>query len=241
MATPVEATSAPKLHEVVDELQSCHGDWYLIGVYLKLSAAELDTVEANNPKVVMRFTRMITRWLKNKTNPSWSDLVRALRKIKEHALADRIAAKYCQREEHQPKQPSIHDASEMKSSSHIESVLQPQLEPPNPLASMSPQDLSLAPLPAEEDARLENLNERELCNVGLDFSFMFVTVSRVLNPVVPVDTLKCFLSSFRHPNSRLQYVSPQLYGHCKTTADVLKALRARVHQCHASIPPSQDS
>ena len=228
MATPVEATSAPKLHEVVDELQSCHGDWYLIGVYLKLSAAELDTVEANNPKVVMRFTRMITRWLKNKTNPSWSDLVRALRKINEHAVADRIAKKYCRPEENQPVvkvESKLRDASGKQPSDHNKSLPQAQLDPPlHLLASLSTQDQSVAPLPVEDDIQLDNLSEREMCDIGFEFSFMFLTVVQLLNRLVPVEALKNFLSSFRHPNSGLPYVPAQLYGHCNTTAQVLRAL-----------------
>ena len=226
MATPVEATSAPKLHEVVDELQTCHADWYLIGVYLKLSAAELDTVEANNPKVVMRFTRMITRWLKNKTNPSWSDLVRALRKIKEHAVADRIAKKFCRPEVNQPvvmvesKQPVPQHASEKQPNGHNESLLQPQSD----LESMSTQDLPVAPLPAEEDACLDNLSEKEMCDIGIEFSFMFATIVQLLSRVVPVETLKTFLNTFRHPSTMIPYISTRLYRHCKTTAQVLKAL-----------------
>ena len=53
---------------------------------------------------------------------------------------------------------------------------------------------------------------------------MFVSVVEPLSKRVDVKRMKTFLRVFRCPKTGKQYVSPQLYKHCKSTSEVLLSL-----------------
>ena len=53
---------------------------------------------------------------------------------------------------------------------------------------------------------------------------MFVSVVEPLSKKVDVKRMKTFLRVFRCPKTGKQYVSPQLYKHCKSTSEVLLSL-----------------
>ena len=95
-----------------------------------------------------------------------------------------------------------------------------------PQATASQQPLGLPPSLA--DKRICELDEEGMCNVSLEFSFMFITIVQLLNQILPVDTLKSYLNTFRHAMTQQPYIDSRLYKQCETTEAVLKSL----HPCY---------
>ncbi len=56
----------------------------------------MQAIQARRKDIADRFTAMLAEWLKSSPNPTWSDLVEALRSpmIGYYAIADKIEDKY---------------------------------------------------------------------------------------------------------------------------------------------------
>ena len=72
------------------------GDWYSLGVYIGLSAGELDNIKYD---LTLRSTeqfrlQVLTTWMKKLPGPSWSRIVQAVADIGRGRLARKIALKY---------------------------------------------------------------------------------------------------------------------------------------------------
>ena len=85
-----------KLVDVKNALKRVN-DWQSLGLQLGLLYPTLEKIETdNNSKVEQCKTKMIAAWLKRQDNvpnvgvPTWSVLQRALRKIGENEVADRL-------------------------------------------------------------------------------------------------------------------------------------------------------
>ncbi|XP_064387214.1 uncharacterized protein LOC135335601 isoform X2 [Halichondria panicea] len=100
-----DPTSSPakKIHygfltlgEVRAALRSAHADWFDLGIMLDLPFETLEAMEKDHRTSRDRFTAMLEVWLQSSPNPTWSDLVKALRspRIGHHDIADEIEDKY---------------------------------------------------------------------------------------------------------------------------------------------------
>ena len=89
----LESSLALSVRNLYCELSSVN--WHQLGVAFGM-ASELDNIQSSHPTEGVERWRsdLFCRWLKNTPNASWNDVVKALREIKEGALAERIAAKY---------------------------------------------------------------------------------------------------------------------------------------------------
>ena len=88
--------SEPELKDILDEIDKVN-DWHSLGIHLRLDIALLDQIEeqyfATQGHKKCK-TKMIDLWLKVKPDASWYMLIKALKKINEESLADRLTAKY---------------------------------------------------------------------------------------------------------------------------------------------------
>ena len=85
----------PELRDVLDAIDDVN-DWHTLGLHLRLDIAEMDQIEEQYLTQGHRRckTKMIDLWLKVKPDASWHMLIKALKKIKEESLADRLTEKY---------------------------------------------------------------------------------------------------------------------------------------------------
>ena len=72
-------------------------DYYKLGLHLGLSASTLDIIKKNNPRDVESCLReCLTKWLEKADDvqsnggPTYYSLIKALRKIQQNTVADRI-------------------------------------------------------------------------------------------------------------------------------------------------------
>ena len=88
--------SEPGLRDILDAIEDVN-DWHSLGIHLRLDIAQLDQIEEQYFATQGHRrckTKMIDLWLKVKPDASWYMLIKALKKIKEESLADRLTAKY---------------------------------------------------------------------------------------------------------------------------------------------------
>lgn len=93
-ASSPTASATPTLQDLSNELSSV--DWHSLGVKLGLEGHQLRAIEqdhrGNNERLK---NEMLDLWLRSAKNPSWEAVVKALRLIKEHRVADKIQRKCC--------------------------------------------------------------------------------------------------------------------------------------------------
>ena len=86
----------PELRDLLDAIEDVN-DWHSLGLHLRLDITQLDQIEeqyfATHGHRRCK-TKMIDLWLKVNPDASWCMLIKALKKIKEQSLADRLTAKY---------------------------------------------------------------------------------------------------------------------------------------------------
>ena len=69
-------------------------DWFTLGLYLRLTYEELETIEKNYPGDIKRCRqKMLNSWISS-GNATWSALRNVLRKMNEGAVADKIEEMY---------------------------------------------------------------------------------------------------------------------------------------------------
>ncbi len=99
LITPFTCLFSVTLKGLVSELQEVATKWRFFGLFLNIPWAELDIISS---RVDLRddagkMTEMLHRWMQLNENPSWSDIVAALVKLKvQPFLARRLAKKYGQ-------------------------------------------------------------------------------------------------------------------------------------------------
>ena len=78
---------------VLDELHSVI-DWKTMGEELKVPQEDLEAIDNDNRKTEHKRKETIRKWFSNTERPCWEMVVRALKKMKEKNLANKIAEKY---------------------------------------------------------------------------------------------------------------------------------------------------
>ena len=77
-----------------NQLVEVCGQWYSIGLQLKVSIEILDEIRAQIPDSRGRLPEMLKTWLATSDNPSWKTLTDAL-SVSDYGLADYLESKYC--------------------------------------------------------------------------------------------------------------------------------------------------
>ena len=199
-----DSSDIPTLKEVIDEL-GIFERWYRLGICLKLVHPVLKAITRDEHDTEMCSITMVEKWLDSKSNPSWGELCKALQDMKEYALANRIAKKYCpdmQAKSQQP-QPAIPCEQPPPSSNDPSMECQPPL------------------VPGDDD----DASKKKPFDVAIEFAYMFSKVVDLLDEDINVKTLSRFLKSLCHLRTQVPYISPKLYEHCTTTAEVLESLQ----------------
>ena len=88
------ALSETDLSNILSELSEVRGRWYEIGLELKVSRTDLDTIrsQSTNPRDALR--NVVAGWLNNHPEPTWEVLVGALRSVEKFDLAKRLETRY---------------------------------------------------------------------------------------------------------------------------------------------------
>ena len=60
-----------------------------------------------------------------------------------------------------------------------------------------------------------------------EFASIFTKIAKQLNTSADVEDLKCFLEVFGHPRTGQRHISIELYAHCETPREIIKALVPR--------------
>ena len=202
-----DSSTIPALQQVTNEIGQFKR-WFPLGLRLQLDSRCLHAIMLDGQNVEMRCILMVESWLDSKSNPSWGELCQALQEMNEHALADRIARKYCPdvcAKSQQPK-PAI------------------PCEQPPPASNDPLVERQLPQVPEDDD----DASKKKSFNVEVEFAFLFATVVSRLGKTTDVDILKTFLESLCDSKTHLPYVSPKLYEHYNTTAEVLRSLRPQI-------------
>ncbi len=79
--------------EVFSEVQEIT-EWMTLGVHLNLELPQLKRIEQMHSDPKRRLLEMLDAWLNTIPEASWSDIVRALRKMEQKVLAGNIEAKF---------------------------------------------------------------------------------------------------------------------------------------------------
>ena len=230
----------PTLKAVLKALGSNRKDWYLIGVYLDIDDRVLDTIRTNEQDVRMQCTMMVQKWLRSNPSASWSDLCEALKELGEHTLAERMFTQHCPSVQ-KPKESSVGSTPDES----LSQVGQPQNRSPQPPAQHEPprsdtanqvvQEIKAGPLPSQctapipsiPEANLDNLCETKKWDISVNFSALFLDLVLLLDDAVDHEDLKLFLEGLHHLTTGEPYINPEMYSACKSTRDILRALRPR--------------
>ena len=83
----------------LDVLNLCNAlkevsDWYQLGIALGILPHELRKIEKDYQGSDRQKTETLDLWLRLDTNATWSNVVSALQKINEHAVAKRVHQNY---------------------------------------------------------------------------------------------------------------------------------------------------
>ena len=89
----MQATDALKVGDLSFELKTVT-DWHQLGTCLGLQTDELKQIELDYQGNERRKKEMLDLWLRRKPNAGWRDVVSALKKMEENAVAERIRQNY---------------------------------------------------------------------------------------------------------------------------------------------------
>ena len=72
--------------------------WYEFGIALKIPVEDMDSIEKSNQTAGIGRCKiaMFNWWLNITPTASWNDIIRALKDIGYHALANKLTSKYIQ-------------------------------------------------------------------------------------------------------------------------------------------------
>ena len=127
--------------------------------------------------------------------------------MNEHTLADRISKKYCPDMQAKSQQPKPANR-----------CVQPPPASNDPLV-----ERQLPQVPKGDD----DASKKKSFDVAFEFAYMFSTVVDLLE-AINVKTLIRFFKSLCYLRTQVPYVSPKLYEHCTTTAEVLESLQPQL-------------
>ena len=84
-----------ELIKVLTALEPVVGEWYILGLQLRLSDSMMKIIESDYHTTPERKMRMVQRWMSTpKLCPSWCSLVKALRKVYLNVAAEKISKEY---------------------------------------------------------------------------------------------------------------------------------------------------
>ena len=89
----MQATDALKVGDLSFELKTVT-DWHKLGTHLGLQMDELKQIELDYQGNERRKKEMLDLWLRQKPDAGWRDVVSALKKMEENAVAERIRQNY---------------------------------------------------------------------------------------------------------------------------------------------------
>ena len=69
--------------------------WYRLGLQLDLDDFKLQEIEVNEKDNEDRLRKMFQAWLEDCVNPSWQDVVKALKEIGERKLGAELEKQFC--------------------------------------------------------------------------------------------------------------------------------------------------
>ena len=78
----------------MDELRDIQHNWDELGLELGLKQSQLDATDSDKRTTDQKRRDVIMKWFKNSVPPCWEDVVRALKKMNENNLANKIAQRY---------------------------------------------------------------------------------------------------------------------------------------------------
>ena len=86
---------------LLEELTVVCGQWYYLGLQLKVNVGALDTISEQSHDPINLLLEMLKAWLTSSDNTSWKTLVDALRSrsVGKSQLAADLQKKYCLVEE----------------------------------------------------------------------------------------------------------------------------------------------
>ena len=87
------AQQKPQLRDLIANVQTT--EWYHLGLQLNLDNFKLDQIQVDARQNQEHLTLMFKAWLHVSENPSWQDVVRALKAIGERQLASKLQQKFC--------------------------------------------------------------------------------------------------------------------------------------------------
>lgn len=71
-------------------------DWFGLGVHLRLDVSKLKGIEARNGDTEECKCEMLQVWIDTVGESDWVSIAKALRKIEEKDLAEKLDKKYCE-------------------------------------------------------------------------------------------------------------------------------------------------
>ena len=89
------AALRPDFDELVAQLEpTMASSWIELGMCLGVSNDTMETIKREEQDVTNQVPRMLRGWMSDNPEGGWSDIVKALRAMKHHALARDIQHKY---------------------------------------------------------------------------------------------------------------------------------------------------
>ena len=70
-------------------------EWYYLGLQLRVNSFKLRQIRRDARENQEHLTLMFEAWLQDCENPSWQDIVQALKAIGERRLAAKLEQKFC--------------------------------------------------------------------------------------------------------------------------------------------------
>ena len=92
---PTNTAVAPTIDQFAEEL-SVETRWYDLGVFLKIQRYDLKEISRNHQSdgIMRCLMEMYSKMEERGTTPSWQNIVRCLRRMRNHSLANEIHARY---------------------------------------------------------------------------------------------------------------------------------------------------
>ena len=87
------AQQKPQLRDLISDVQTT--EWYHLGLQLNLDNFKLDQIQVDARRNQEHLTLMFEAWLRVSENPSWQDVIRALKAIGERRVAAELQQKFC--------------------------------------------------------------------------------------------------------------------------------------------------
>ena len=83
----------PQLQDLISDVQTT--EWYHLGLQLDVDSFKLRQIQVDARRNQDHLTLMFETWLRVCENPSWQDVVQALKAIGERRLGTRLEQKFC--------------------------------------------------------------------------------------------------------------------------------------------------